>query len=184
MLEKYLIDHCSPTLASLKTANMFSCPYESGESLAEDVWQWNLQMKDKGLYLTILRKSEKKALVYLCRPQRLENDLHKPGVQKFLRACGYQGEHWEEALKELKERLHMCEKFPHEIGLFLSYPPEDVQGFIEHRAGDFKCVGTWKVYGDENRAKRLFAAYKKCTAVYYASWRAGKSIEQLAVTTI
>ena len=51
MLEKYLIDHCSPTLASLKTANMFSCPYESGESLAEDVWQWNLQMKDKGLYL-------------------------------------------------------------------------------------------------------------------------------------
>ena len=122
MLEKYLIDHCSPTLASLKTANMFSCPYESGESLAEDVWQWNLQMKDKGLYLTILRKSEKKALVYLCRPQRLENDLHKPGVQKFLRACGYQGEHWEEALKELKERLHMCEKFPHEIGLFLDYP--------------------------------------------------------------
>ena len=119
MLEKYLIDHCSPTLASLKTANMFSCPYESGESLAEDVWQWNLQMKDKGLYLTILRKSEKKALVYLCRPQRLENDLHKPGVQKFLRACGYLGEHWEEALKELKERLHMCEKFPHEIGLFL-----------------------------------------------------------------
>ena len=109
MLEKYLIDHCSPTLASLKTANMFSCPYESGESLAEDVWQWNLQMKDKGLYLTILRKSEKKALVYLCRPQRLENDLHKPGVQKFLRACGYQGEHWEEALKELKERLHMCD---------------------------------------------------------------------------
>ena len=58
MLEIYLIDHCSPTLASLKTANMFSCPYESGESLAEDVWQWNLQMKDKGLYLTILRKSE------------------------------------------------------------------------------------------------------------------------------
>ena len=126
MLEKYLIDHCSPTLASLKTANMFSCPYESGESLEEDVRTWNLQMKDKGLYLTVLRKSDKKALVYLCRPQRLEQDLHKPGVQKFLRACGYQGEHWEEALKELKERLHMCEKFPHEIGLFLDYPLVDV----------------------------------------------------------
>lgn len=49
MLERYLIDHCSPTLASLKTANMFSCPYESGESLEEDVRKWNLQMKDKGL---------------------------------------------------------------------------------------------------------------------------------------
>ena len=104
MLERYLIDHCSPTLASLKTANMFSCPYESGESLEEDVHKWNLQMKDKGLYLTILRKNDKKALVYLCRPQRLEQDLHKPGVQKFLRACGYRGEHWEEALKELEQR--------------------------------------------------------------------------------
>ena len=104
MLERYLIDHCSPTLASLKTANMFSCPYESGESLEEDVRKWNLQMKDKGLYLTILRKNDKKALVYLCRPQRLEQDLHKPGVQKFLRACGYRGEHWEEALKELEQR--------------------------------------------------------------------------------
>ena len=83
MLERYLIDHCSPTLASLKTANMFSCPYESGESLEEDVRKWNLQMKDKGLYLTILRKNDKKALVYLCRPQRLEQDLHKPGVQKI-----------------------------------------------------------------------------------------------------
>lgn len=69
MLEKYLIDHCSPTLASLKTANMFSCPYESGESLAEDVWQWNLQMKDKGLYLTILRKSEKKRW-FICADHR------------------------------------------------------------------------------------------------------------------
>ena len=62
MLERYLIDHCSPTLASLKTANMFSCPYESGESLEEDVHKWNLQMKDKGLYLQILRKNDKKAL--------------------------------------------------------------------------------------------------------------------------
>lgn len=60
MLERYLIDHCSPTLASLKTANMFICPYESGESLEEDVRKWNLQMKDKGLYLTILRKNDKK----------------------------------------------------------------------------------------------------------------------------
>ena len=27
------------------------------------------------------------------------------------------------------------------MGLFLSYPPEDVKGFIDHRANDFKCAG-------------------------------------------
>ena len=46
MLERYLIDHCSPTLASLKTANMFSCPYESGESLEEDAAQ--VESADEG----------------------------------------------------------------------------------------------------------------------------------------
>ena len=53
MLERYLIDHCSPTLASLKTANMFSCPYESGESLEEDVCKWNLQMTVSYTHLTL-----------------------------------------------------------------------------------------------------------------------------------
>ena len=43
-------------------------------------------------------------------------------------------------------------EFPHEVGLFLSYPPEDVKGFIDHRANDFKCAGLWKVYGDEEKA--------------------------------
>ena len=32
-------------------------------------------------------------------------------------------------------------EFPREVGLFLSYPPEDVKGFIDHRANDFKCAG-------------------------------------------
>ena len=44
-------------------------------------------------------------------------------------------------------------EFPHEVGLFLSYPPEDVKGFIDHRANDFKCAGLWKVYGDEEKAR-------------------------------
>lgn len=46
-------------------------------------------------------------------------------------------------------------EFPHEVGLFLSYPPEDVKGFIDHRANDFKCAGLWKVYGDEEKARAV-----------------------------
>ena len=34
-------------------------------------------------------------------------------------------------------------EFPHEVWLFLSYPPEDVKGFIDHRASGFKCAGLW-----------------------------------------
>ena len=50
------------------------------------------------------------------------------------------------------------------MGLLLSYPPEDVKGFIDHRAGGFKCAGLWKVYGDEAAAKRAIAYLKESRA--------------------
>lgn len=78
-------------------------------------------------------------------------------------------------------RFREGKEFPHEIGLFLSYPPEDVKGFINHRAGGFKCAGLWKVYGDEEKARSLFEKYKKCTEIYCALWQSGLKLEQLAV---
>ncbi|MFR5420625.1 MAG: DUF3793 family protein [Oscillospiraceae bacterium] len=72
-------------------------------------------------------------------------------------------------------------RIPHEIGLFLSYPPEDVKGFIEHHAADFKYAGLWKVYGDEQRARDLFVKYQRCTEIYCQRLHAGSSIAQLAV---
>ena len=33
MLEKSVIEHCSPTLASIKTGNLFTYKYESEEEL-------------------------------------------------------------------------------------------------------------------------------------------------------
>ena len=78
-------------------------------------------------------------------------------------------------------RLRENDEFPHEIGLFLSYPPEDVRGFIENKACRFKCAGLWKVYGDEERAKELFRQYKRCTDRCCALWRAGSGLAQLAV---
>ena len=67
------------------------------------------------------------------------------------------------------------------MGLFLSYPPEDVKGFIDHRANNFKCAGLWKVYGDEEKARSLFEKYRKCTEIYCALWQSGFKLEQLAV---
>ena len=72
-------------------------------------------------------------------------------------------------------------EFPHEVGLFLSYPPQDVRGFIENHAVNYKCAGLWKVYGDEALARRLFDKFRKCTDIYCALWRAGSGIDQLAV---
>lgn len=100
---------------------------------------------------------------------------------RLLRQAGYPCGSCGQCVARLVQRLRTEEEFPHEVGLFLSYPPEDVQGFIDHRAEDFKCAGLWKVYGDEQRAQLLFDRFRRCTQRYCALWQTGYRLEQLAV---
>ena len=37
MSEDQIIRHCAPTLAGIKTASLFTCPYDSKEALL-DIW--------------------------------------------------------------------------------------------------------------------------------------------------
>ena len=57
MLEKSVIEHCSPTLASIKTGNLFTYKYESEEELWKSVDDFNECVKEKGVSITVLRKS-------------------------------------------------------------------------------------------------------------------------------
>ena len=183
MLDHYLIEHCSPTLASIKTANLFSCPFAREEDLEEQISVWNRLLDGKGITLMILRKTDKAALIYVCRLEKLAKDLKKPGVAEFLQVCGYEKTDPGSALEKLQERVSTQENFPHEIGLFLGYPAEDVSGFIRHGARCAKCVGTWKVYGDEESARKKFALYQKCTRLYCEAYRKHNNLDRLLVRT-
>ena len=181
MLEKSVIEHCSPTLASIKTGNLFTYKYESEEELWESVEGFNECVREKGVSLTVLRRSEKKALIYVCRFSSLERDLKKPGVANFIKKYGYESTDPAYALERLRSRLAQREDFPHEIGLFLGYPLGDVIGFIANQGRNFKCVGCWKVYCDECACRKTFAKYKKCRDVYVRLWQQGRSVLQLTV---
>lgn len=184
MLEELLIKFCSPTLAGLKTGSLISCPYFSKEDTIREIRQLNQTFIPKGLCAFPLRYINRRVLIYLFRPAQLRRDLSNIDAVRVLSAAGYQSTKPELYLSELIRRLNSGGGFPHEIGLFLGYPPEDVRGFIENQARDFKCVGFWKVYGDEREAKKRFAQYKKCTDVYCRCRRSGKSITKLAVPAL
>lgn len=181
MSEDYLIRHCAPTLAGIKTGNIFTCPYHSKEALFRAIRRMNKRLRPKGLRILPLRLSDKTALIYVYRPKHLSADLANATAAELLRQHGYHAGSCEKCIARLAQKLRQQEEFPHEIGLFLGYPPEDVSGFIENRACGCKCVGCWKVYGDEAAAKKKFAQYKKCTRVYCDQWAKGKDIERLTV---
>ena len=180
MQEELIVQLCSPTLAGLKTGSLFSCPYQSERELADDVRRLNRRLAPKGVRVLVLRV-RRRALIYLYRPSSLKKDLADDAAAALLKGFGYSVDSAERCVVQLIERLRTSPDFPHEIGLFLGYPPEDVRGFIENKAQDCKCVGCWKVYGDEQRARDLFVKYQRCTEIYCERLHAGSSIAQLAV---
>lgn len=183
MIEKYLIEHCSPTLASLKTANLFSIVLGAKEEAALNLERWNAVLAPKGVELFVIKKHGGRALVYVFRRSMLCKDLEKPGVAEFLSGCGYTSVQPDKAVERLAARLLYSDEFPHEIGLFLGYPLEDVKGFIRHSGRNCKCSGCWKVYCNEEAARRTFKKFSKCTAVYKRLWQGGRPLQKLTVAS-
>lgn len=180
-LEEMLIENCSATLASIKTANLFNMDFSSQDELERQLDFWNYCMEEKGIQLFLLKIHRQKALVYVYREKQLQRDLNRPGVAEFLKNYGYESMQVADALTRLKSRICQSEVFPHEIGVFLDYPLADVKGFIINRGQNFKFSGLWKVYGNEKETRKVFEKYKKCRDVYSRLWHEGRSVMQLTV---
>lgn len=182
MWEESLIRFCSPTLANIKTGNLFMCPFASKEQMLQSLLETNRMLLSKGIRIIPLRYTSTKALIYAYRPTKLLEDLQSDDIANILKNWGYPTHLPEKCILHLISRL-TNKDFPHEIGLFLGYPPEDVLGFIRHHATNYKCFGEWMVYGNEMEAKRTFARYKFCTDTYLSMFYKGKTIAQLVVAS-
>lgn len=180
MSDQMLVQYCAPTLAGLKTANLFSCAYESEDKLLDALRRLNRQLGGKGLRVLPLRRRGGRALIYVYRPSFLARDLRRGGACELLRDRGYCCEDPAQCLRHLKRRLADSGDFPHEIGLFLGYPPEDVCGFMADRRG-CKCIGCWKVYGNEQAARACFDRFERCTKTLCDRFERGMSLDNLAV---
>ena len=156
MSEDLLIRHCSPTLAGIKTGNLFSCACPSRKDLTRDLCRLNKKLVPKGIRILPLRVCKGRALIYAYRPHALESDLTDHRARALLLKYGYVPENPNGCVVHLIHRL--C-----------------------NRACNHKCVGCWKVYSDEQTAKNIFEKYEMCSKIYSRQWQQGKSIEQLTV---
>ena len=171
-----VIRHCAPTLAGIKAGSLFSCEPHEAEAWIEGMAE---ALGKAGLRPVLLRRCKRRALMYLYRPALLGADLAKAPAGEMLAPLGYDAGDVKSCVERLCARLAEGCKFPHEIGLFLGYPPEDVQGFVRHGGRGYKCCGQWKVYGDEGSVRRLFARFADCTKHWLARYQCGDSFEQL-----
>lgn len=181
MSEELVITYCAPTLAGIKSGNLFSLPCDNWTEINAEVRKLNRRLCTKGIRIVPIKGQGERMLVYIYRPQKLRLDFQCSKAQEILKDFDYPYHDVERCVAVLAEKIKNEREFPHEIGLFLGYPPEDVRGFIENKAQNFKYVGAWKVYGDKNRAIRRFEQFKTCTEIYYKDWRCGMPLEKLVV---
>ena len=181
MSEDLLIRNCSPTLAGIKPGNLFSCKYPSQRALMQYIRRINRTLVPKGVRVMVMRAEEGSALIYVFRYTALEKLLRDQKIFGILRYFGYRERRVEPCLCRLLSRCQDRLDFPHDIGLFLGYPPEDVWGFIQNKAQNPKCTGFWKVYGDPESARKTFDRYRRCTHAYCTHFEHGKDIDRLTV---
>lgn len=117
MSEDLLVKHCSPTLAGLKTGNLFNCSCSSEKEAINFVNTYNKILSKKGIKLILLNYSNNRALLYLYRKNKLKSDLSTPYAEFLLRMQGYNSIDVESCIAQLKRRVKTSCEFPHEIGL-------------------------------------------------------------------
>ena len=180
MFYQSLVVHCAPTLAGIKTGNLFSCNISS-ESLHSYVRELNAVLVTRNIRLIVMKCDNPYSLIYMYRPDFLKKDLSDALAKNLLTKLGYPLPNIAHCVAELGHRLRYSSEFPHEIGLFLGYPSVDVNGFIQNKAQGSKCTGAWKVYGDVEASQKKFELYKNCTTCYLNSFQVHHSIDKLAI---
>lgn len=155
-IETQLALQCAPLIAGLKTSNLLIIP-------KENVPKVKRILKRTILSYFILYVGEEKTILLVYDASSLGEYLGRKKVKNLLLQWGYKESSMREWLYLLQERykryVEERANFPHEMGLFLGYPVEDVVGFIENSGKNSLYSGYWKVYGDVSEKMKLFQKF-------------------------
>lgn len=149
---------CAPLLTGIKVSNLLQIRSDQ----MEEVFR---MFEGTQISCHILSQKENKTALLLYRRNRLIRYLSQKDVRELMEEFGYSETILEQILAKLSVHYQAYvdgnAAFPHEIGLLLGYPPEDVTGFIENGGKNCLYSRYWKVYGDPEKAKKTFAGYDR-----------------------
>lgn len=174
-LERLIVTHSSPTLANIKCSSLFCTKLLDSFSISSVE-----NLKKKGISLLFLTNRRGCPLLFVYREKELFETINKKRNKSFLNSFGYDTTNLNTFLIHFKERMRN-DDFPHEIGVILGYPIEDVLSFIENKGKNSVYSGYWKVYHNKNKALKQFEKFENCRKEYIARFNSGNKVEDLCV---
>ncbi len=170
---------CAPVLMGFKISNLLIVEKEKCSQVMQEFTGTELSSE-------LLMSSDTKAAFLIYRKEGLCSYLEKPKVWALMKSFGYDRMVLEEILEEFSVRytgyVQENEDFPHEMGLLLGYPAEDVAGFIQNEGENFLYSGYWKVYANLSEALDNFSRYKQAKETAVKMVLEGKNISYILNT--
>lgn len=149
---------CAPVISGIKISNLLTIPVKNLKELSA-------VLKKTELSFRILYPGRERLVILIYREAELREYLERDEVREFIYSCGYETSDISKIfpmfVKRYMRYMELKQDFPHELGLLLGYPIEDVEGFIENHGKNFLYSGYWKVYKDAELKIRLFKNYER-----------------------
>ena len=176
-IETRLAVQCAPLIAGLKIANLLIVSETEASNLP-------MVLRKTGLVFLKLSNVNGRVTFLVFRREELRAYLEDERVHQILLRYGYEEMSFREILCRFMKRYQAYaikdeNGFPHEIGLLLGYPVEDVEGFIVHNGENFLYSGYWKVYGNVTAKKELFHRFDEAQRDIIALLAKGVGIRRI-----
>lgn len=135
-IEVRLALQCAPLIVGIKVSNLFTISSDEGELVSQILNGTGIE------YYRLCQHGARSTYLLFRREEFVFRDILSGIQEQYVDYIKYGAE------------------FPHEIGIVLGYPKEDVRGFIENKGKNYLYSGYWKVYADVEDKKLLFDAYE------------------------
>lgn len=156
-IETQLALQCAPLITGLKVSNLLIIS-KGNEEVVKRI------LNCTGISYYRLIQTRTKTTFLLFRRNELEEFLSDENVRNVLMKAGYKSLQIDKILRTFSLRYEAYiqgdKSFPHEMGLLLGYPVEDVVGFVENNGKNFLYSGYWKVYENQKDKVKLFDKFK------------------------
>ncbi|MCX7694885.1 MAG: DUF3793 family protein [Caloramator sp.] len=154
-VKSLILYHCAPTIFCNKPSTIITIEdfdinfFKTWREIKEEIYnEYKIkffELKLQNEKLTVILYDENKLKMVI---NQSIDFLSNFGYSEYMPVI--------EMLKYLKRRfIYSC---PHELGVFLGFPIEDVKDFICNK-DECKLCGYWKVYNDVDKAIKIFRLY-------------------------
>ncbi len=153
-----ILYHAAPVLHNDKTAVLLT--FATNHRNLKALWDRHKASFPYGERLKFyeIKRSHSHVCVLFYDENALTTRLITPEISNFLAGEGYEKrERLTDILATL--RKHSVDCCPHEVGIFIGYPLEDVIGFIQNGGKNCLHCGYWKVYANKDEKIERFKAY-------------------------